>query len=107
MPKLFLSFFETIKVNFNLFYCGKYIVSSEFYSKIKQIKNYKNITIWNNYYANDYCPNKLILGFWNFNYENIMYNLTGLIKTDLLILDIINECIKNKNKFEGWKKSSN
>ena len=34
-----------------------------------------------------------------------MYNLTGLIKTDLLILDIINECIKNKNKFEGWKKA--
>lgn len=104
-PNYFYHFFKTIKVNFNLFYCGEYIVSSEFSSKIKQIKNYNNVTIWNNYYANDYCPNKLILGCWNFNYKNIMYNLTGLIKTDLLILDIINECIKNKNKFEGWKKA--
>ena len=104
-PSYFYNFFKTVKVNFNLFYCGKYIVSSEFSSKIKQIKNHKKITIWNNYYANDYCPNKLILGCWNFNYKNIMYNLTGFIKTDLLILDIINECIKNKNKHEGWKKA--
>ena len=33
-----------------------------------------------------------------------MFNLTGYINTDLLIISIINSCLNKKNKIYNWKK---
>ena len=76
-----------------IFYTGEYIVSHKHKSKNsfinKQIKN-KNILFWDNFYANDYCPHKLYTGWPKFNPKNdVLFNLTGMINTDKLLIDII------------------
>ena len=49
------------------------------------------IIFWDNIFANDYCPRKLLIGPWKYrkNLNSIMVNPTGLIETDLFILDLI------------------
>ena len=74
-----------------MFYCGKEIVTknlSNYKSIKKTVKN--KIIFWDNYYSNDYCPRRLFIGpyFGRQKINDIMINPTGLIKTDLLILDI-------------------
>ena len=60
-------FFKTINKNVKIFYTGKYIVSKSFSSSqkalLEKIKENKIIN-WDNFYANDYCPNKLFIGPW-------------------------------------------
>ena len=90
-----------------VFYCGKNVVSKNL-SNYKQInKTLKNkIIFWDNYYANDYCPRRLFIGPYlnRKNINNIMINPTGLINTDLLILDIFaNNFYKKYNLKEGTK----
>ena len=61
---------------------------------------------WDNYYANDYCPKRLFLGPWLINdQENkkVMLNLTGMIETDLLLMEIASKCKFSKNKFKIWE----
>ena len=76
-----------------IFYCGKNIVSKEI-NKITLFKISKlvsnKIIIWDNFYSNDYCPRRLFLGplIGRNEVQNIMINPTGLIETDLLIIDI-------------------
>ena len=46
--------------------------------------------IWDNFYANDYCPRRLFLGPWRaVNLPDVMLNPTGMIETDLLLLDLM------------------
>ena len=102
------SFIETLNKNVKIFYCGKFIVSNILSSfnkvLITQIKK-NNLIFWNNVYCNDYCPSKLFLGPSKIkNYTSTMVNLTGMIETDMLLLDII-----FKNSYYGysvnnWKK---
>ena len=68
-----------------IFYCGKNIVSKE----INKITLFK-ISKLDNFYSNDYCPRRLFLGplIGRNEVQNIMINPTGLIETDLLIIDI-------------------
>jgi len=65
----------------------------------------KKLVIWDNFYCNDYCPNRIFVG----NYENRDYNFlekncagvlinpTGLPITDEIILNIFSAWLKNKN----------
>jgi len=55
-----------------------------------------NVIIWDNYYANDYCPQKLFVGpylgrpqaLWNLT-RGVMLNPTGLPLTDLFLLYLL------------------
>ena len=91
------------------FYSGKDIVSKKFnkntLNKIKKIIPTK-IVIWDNFYANDYCPRRLFLGPFTGRSEvnDIMINPTGLIETDLLILDIVKATKNSINKKMDWEK---
>ena len=82
-----------------VFYCGKNVVAKTYqnYQKIKKILP-NEIIIWDNFYANDYCPRRFFIGptIGRENLKNIMINPTGLINTDLLILDIFASGIKHK-----------
>ncbi len=94
----------------NVFYCGKNVVSKTLfkYSYIKKL--FKNkIIFWDNYYANDYCPRRLFIGPYigRTMIENIMINPTGLINTDLLILDIIRNTQNEKSSINDWYKILN
>ena len=93
--KRYLSDFgKTINKDNVTFYSGRNIVSK----KINQVTFY-------NFFANDYCPRRLFLGpfIGRSQINNIMVNLTGLIETDLLILDIIKATKDSKNPILDWK----
>ena len=90
-----------------MFYCGKNIVSKNLsnYKLIKK-KLQNRIIFWDNYYSNDYCPRRLFIGPYlgRENVNDVMINPTGLIKTDLLILDIYANNFSGKNNLREWLK---
>ena len=103
------SFINELDKNISIFYSGRYIVSKEFNTKIKIINEklkQSKIIYWDNFYANDYCPKRLIIGPWKNNnlIDKSMINGTGLIETDELILEIVNKTGNKKNKYILWKK---
>lgn len=92
------SYLKDLAKNINplikLFYCGEDMVSKSILrSDLASISsNFRNkIIFWDNLYANDYCPRKLFVGKWkNRDHDlNILINPTGMINTDLFILDIV------------------
>ena len=93
-----------------VFYCGKNVVAKTYknYRKIKEFLP-NEIIIWDNFYANDYCPRRFFIGptLGRENLKNIMINPTGLIKTDLLILDIFGKSITGKLSKREWEKILN
>ena len=97
-PNYIQTFIKNINENHKLFFCGQKIVAREEkdLSFLPKIQN--EIIIWDNIFANDYCPKKLVISPWKHreNVKNIMINPTGLIETDLLILDLIS-LVLNKN----------
>ena len=90
-----------------VFYCGKNVVSKNLtnYSKIKKTLN-NEIIYWDNYYANDYCPRRFFIGpfIGRKNLGNIMINPTGLINTDLMIMDIVANNLSNGPLISEWRK---
>ena len=103
-----LDFGKTINRRHFTFYSGKNVVSEkisqDFLIKISKLIPTK-IIIWDNFYANDYCPRKLFIGplIGRKNVHNLMINPTGLIETDLLILDIIKETQNSDQPNKVWK----
>jgi hypothetical protein len=49
------------------------------------------LIIWDNFYANDYCPRRLFVGPWRrpSGVPNVMLNPTGLVETDKLLLQLM------------------
>ena len=93
-----------------LFYCGKNVVSKNLtnYLAIKNILH-NRVILWDNYYANDYCPRRLFIGPYlgRKRVQDIMINPTGLVETDTLILDIIANNFCGKNNLNEWEKILN
>lgn len=91
-----------------IFYCGKKIISNSNSQNELLLLNKKltnKVIFWDNLYANDYCPQKIFLGpyYGRSHFNNTMINPTGLIQTDLFILDLIHLTIKNNNEIDGWE----
>ena len=97
---------KTLNPKIKIFYCGKNVVAKTYknYQQIKKILS-NQIIIWDNFYANDYCPRRFFIGpaLGRENIKNIMVNPTGLIKTDLLILDIFGKSIVGKLSKTDWE----
>ncbi|MDA9816937.1 protein O-GlcNAcase [Alphaproteobacteria bacterium] len=97
---------KTLNPKIKIFYCGKDVVARTYknYEKIKKILS-NEIIIWDNFYANDYCPRRFFIGptKGRENLKNILINPTGLIRTDLLILDIFGKSIKEKVSKNKWE----
>lgn len=98
---------KTLNPDIKVFYCGKNVISKNLsnYSKIKKILTNK-IIFWDNYYANDYCPRRLYIGpyFGRKQLNSFMINPTGLINTDLLILDIVTHTKNERQPLKIWLK---
>jgi len=96
---------KILNQNIKVFYCGKNVICKKITnpSKIKKVLLNK-IVYWDNYYANDYCPRRLFVGPYigRKGLNDIMINPTGLINTDLLILDIISDTINKSNPINTW-----
>ena len=97
---------KTLYPEIKVLYCGKNVVAKTYknYQRIKKILS-NEIIIWDNFYANDYCPRRFFIGptIGRENLKNILINLTGLIRTDLLILDIFGKSIIGKVSKNKWE----
>jgi hyaluronoglucosaminidase len=71
-------------------YCGDDIVAPRPFGDAGGHLDPASIIIWDNFYANDYCPRRLFLGPWRItDMPHIMLNPTGMIETDLLLLELM------------------
>ena len=71
-------------------YCGADIVAPRPFGDAGGHLDPASIIIWDNFYANDYCPRRLFLGPWrSTDMPHIMLNPTGMIETDLLLLGLM------------------
>ena len=97
---------KTLNPKIKVLYCGKNVVAKTYknYEKIKKTLS-NQIIIWDNFYANDYCPRRFFIGptIGRENLKNILINPTGLIRTDLLILDIFGKSIIGKVSKNKWE----
>ena len=88
------SFTSSLDPNVSWIYCGKHVVSSQ--PEVSHCREIgagmkHRIVIWDNYYANDYCPRRLFLGAWQGRNKcsELLLNGTGLPHTDCLLLRIV------------------
>ena len=100
-------FNKTLNDHTPIFYCGKKIISET--NKSIELETIKKTTsnkiiFWDNLYANDYCPKRIFIGpyFGRPDFNNTMINPTGLIKTDLFILDLIYFTKLNNDIESAW-----
>lgn len=97
---------KIINPKIKVFYCGRNVIAKtySFYEKINKILS-NEIIIWDNFYSNDYCPRRFFIGApsGRERKKNIMVNPTGLIKTDLLILDIYGKALLGKISKNEWE----
>jgi hyaluronoglucosaminidase len=68
--------------------------------------------IWDNLYANDYCPGKIFLGPFSGrdaavrrNTDGMMLNPTGLYHTDLFLLDVLGGFLRGLSPVAGWRRA--
>lgn len=102
LPKYLKEFLKSINEEIIFFYCGKKVICSkeiDYKSDILYLVDKKRIILWDNYYANDYCPRKFFIGNRSVskNYNSFMVNLTGNIELDLVLLEIA--YLKKSNLF--------
>jgi len=70
-----------------------------------------NVIVWDNYYANDYCPFKIFMGaFLGRDHEllaqgqGVLLNPTGLYHTDKMLLSLMADYLKTgKSGGESWE----
>ena len=86
---------STFEDSMGVFFCGSHVVSPQIaLEETKAVKagvNAGRIIVWDNLYANDYCPRRLFLGRWQGRkkVDAIMLNPTGMIETDCLLLALM------------------
>ncbi len=97
-----IDFLSVLDRSIAWFYCGDAIVSRQpqvqdakfllSESENGQIETHTHrCIIWDNFFANDYCPRRLFLGPWSgrHNCGDIFVNPTGLPATDALIMTLV------------------
>ena len=86
---------STLEDSMGVFFCGSHVVSPQI--ALEETKAVKagiiadRIIVWDNLYANDYCPRRLFLGRWQgrSHVDAIMLNPTGMVETDCLLLALM------------------
>ena len=96
------------------FYCGREIVartpSVNNLNEINGVNGLKDtpsqrIIIWDNFYANDYCPRRFYVGPWTGRQScaDIVINPTGMHYTDKLLMQIVSSTRSTSNNhYELW-----
>lgn len=87
-------FTDTLLAEISWLYCGTHVVARQPDSEHcveTGAKPQHRIVIWDNFYANDYCPRRLFLGVWSGREacSELLLNGTGLPHTDRLLLRIV------------------
>ena len=77
-----------------VFHCGTHIVAPSIdrqdYHDYTDSGRHR-VIVWDNLYANDYCPRRLFVGAWlgRAHVKEIMLNPTGMPSTDALLIDMM------------------
>ena len=89
----------------DFFWTGEKVISKNINKECEKILepfNKSNICIWDNYFTTDSCPERLNLTFCNHierdlleNKCTYLINLTGMPRTDLMLVDIFGAFISN------------
>lgn len=90
-------FAATLAPDLKVVFCGKHIVSHDLDMRntgaVKSGIAPDRLIIWDNYYANDYCPRRLYVGPWRrdglSDNQQVMLNPTGMVATDQLLLKLM------------------
>ena len=89
---------EILNPKITIFWTGKNVISEEISQKdLNKLTAYFSnpIAIWDNFYANDYCPNRLFLGpltgrsFNNKRIKGHFINGTGMKETDRFLMNYL------------------
>lgn len=88
------AFCQHLHASHVIFHCGTHIVAPSVqaadYSTYHSHQQHR-VVVWDNLYANDYCPRRLFVGPWvgRHSQPEVMLNPTGMPATDALLLDIM------------------
>jgi protein O-GlcNAcase/histone acetyltransferase len=95
-------FLETLHELHTVLYCGSDVVSRhasvsplhrlcQTRSQSRKPAQTCQTVLWDNLYANDYCPRRLFVGPWQgrTDVRDVLLNPTGMIHTDVLLLDLM------------------
>ena len=91
----------------NVFTCGSHIVAPDTGLADTKIVHAgipaERLMIWDNLYANDYCPRRLYLGVYSGRHDDqdILLNPTGMAETDCLLLAIM----AAGDDAQGWRQA--
>ena len=95
-----------------LMWTGKRIIAERLDSSLAPVAKMfgGNVVLWDNLYANDYCPNKVFLGpyagrtpeVWKMT-RGALLNPTGLPATDRLLLDLLAAFRRGEKAGPAWK----
>ncbi|MBX2837363.1 MAG: beta-N-acetylglucosaminidase domain-containing protein, partial [Gammaproteobacteria bacterium] len=103
-------FFATLNVQNPVILCGDAIVVSdtsvEQLQALAQNKSHR-VILWDNFYANDYCPRRLFVGPWTgrSKIDEYLLNPTGLPYTDQLLLTMASACHTSDNMHKAWEQT--
>lgn len=102
-PDYLSSFVATLHRPHKILYCGSDVVahtldqssrnalrlSTASRGESDELKH--RVIIWDNLYANDYCPRRLFLGPWQRRntLDDVLLNPTGMVNTDCLLLELM------------------
>ncbi|MCE2516465.1 MAG: beta-N-acetylglucosaminidase domain-containing protein [Alphaproteobacteria bacterium] len=86
--------------------CGKHIVAHDLSldetAAVQAGIAKRRLIIWDNFYANDYCPRRLFVGPWRRHGlapdQRLMLNPTGMVRTDQLLLELM-----TVDDDKGWR----
>jgi protein O-GlcNAcase/histone acetyltransferase len=98
-----------------LMWTGRAIVSPDYaasdLSALRKVTAVRPV-IWDNLYANDYCPGKIFLGPFDGRPASLrkmtagmMFNPTGLYHTDLFLLDLLGGFLRGLSPAAGWRRA--
>ena len=90
-------FTRTLAPDLSVVFCGNHIVAHDLDMRktgaVKAGIAPDRLMIWDNYYANDYCPRRLYIGPWRrdglMDGQQVMLNPTGMVATDQLLLRLM------------------
>lgn len=106
-PAYLPDFIKTLDERHLLLYCGSDVVArhidmENFSPAGNPLKHHT--VIWDNLYANDYCPRRLFVGPWTgrHNVEDILLNPTGHVHTDCLLIELMANTISSSQSNVDW-----
>ncbi len=102
-PNYLTDFVQTLDPCHLVLYCGSDVVAqtidADFCSALRctgassltSSDQRHRVVIWDNLYANDYCPRRLFIGPWTHRYHvaDVLLNPTGMVFTDCLLLELM------------------